>query len=159
MQLELSPNEKRTQLEVSPIGNEPCVRSKRKPSPYTQFAIQDSCLFGPNPWKILALPSNCLSKNSFWATQPLEQILEAEVLLCELGVNCFNLQMLLYVLRFIRSLWLYVDIITNTCVFSLVAIRPAAARRAISGAPPRRTRTGPPPAHSAASRRRRCLNV
>ena len=25
---------------------------------YTQFAIQDSCLFGPNPWKVLAPPSN-----------------------------------------------------------------------------------------------------
>ena len=23
---------------------------------YTQFAIQDSCLFGTNPWKILAPP-------------------------------------------------------------------------------------------------------
>ena len=54
---------------------------------YTQFAIQDSCLFGPNPWKILAPPSNYLSKNDFWATQPLEQILVAEFLLCELGVT------------------------------------------------------------------------
>ena len=53
---------------------------------YTQFAIQDSCLFGPNPWKILAPPSNYLSNNDFWATQPLEQILDSEFLLCELGV-------------------------------------------------------------------------
>ena len=29
---------------------------------YTQFAIQDSRLFGPNPWKVLAPPSNYLSK-------------------------------------------------------------------------------------------------
>ena len=29
---------------------------------HTQFAIQDSRLFGPNPWKILAPPSNYLSK-------------------------------------------------------------------------------------------------
>ena len=53
---------------------------------YTQFAIQDSRLFGPNPWKILAPPSNYLSKKSFWATQPLEQILDSEFLLCEPGV-------------------------------------------------------------------------
>ena len=55
-------------------------------SAYTQFAIQDSRLFGPNPWKILAPPSNYLSTKGFWATQPLEQILVAEILLCELGV-------------------------------------------------------------------------
>ena len=54
---------------------------------YTQFAIQDSCLFGPNPWKVLAPPSNYLSKKSFWATQPLEQILDSKFLLCELGVR------------------------------------------------------------------------
>ena len=42
---------------------------------YTQFAIQDSSLFGPNPWKILAPPSNYLSNKGFWATQPLEQVL------------------------------------------------------------------------------------
>ena len=53
---------------------------------YTQFAIQDSRLFGPNPLKILAPPSNCLSKKGLWATQPLEQILDSEFLLCELGV-------------------------------------------------------------------------
>ena len=53
---------------------------------YTQFAIQDSRLFGPNPWKALAPPSNYLSKKGFWATQPLEQILDSEFLLCELGV-------------------------------------------------------------------------
>ena len=53
---------------------------------YTQFAIQDSRLFGPNPWKILAPPSNYLSTNKFWATQPLEQILDSEFLLCELDV-------------------------------------------------------------------------
>ena len=29
---------------------------------YTQFAIQDSRLFGPNPRKVLAPPSNYLSK-------------------------------------------------------------------------------------------------
>ena len=29
---------------------------------YTQFAIQDSGLFGPNLWRILAPPSNYLSK-------------------------------------------------------------------------------------------------
>ena len=55
--------------------------------PYTQFAIQDSRLFGPNPWTILAPPSNYLSKKGFLATQPLEQILVAEFLLCELGVD------------------------------------------------------------------------
>ena len=54
---------------------------------YTQFAIQDSRLFGPNPWKILAPPSSYLSKKGFWATQPLEQILVAEFLLCELCVR------------------------------------------------------------------------
>ena len=53
---------------------------------YTQFAIQDSRLFGPNPSKILAPPSSYLSNKGFWATQPLEQILVAEFLLCELGV-------------------------------------------------------------------------
>ena len=53
---------------------------------YTQFAIQDSGLFGPNPRKILAPPSNYLSKKGFWATQPLEQISDSEFLLCELGV-------------------------------------------------------------------------
>ena len=39
---------------------------------YTQFQSQDSGLFGPNPWKVLAPSSNYLSKKSFWATQPLE---------------------------------------------------------------------------------------
>ena len=37
----------------------PPVLSHRD-APYTQFAIQDSRHFGPNPWKILTLPSNCL---------------------------------------------------------------------------------------------------
>ena len=41
---------------------------------YTQFPSQDSGLFGPNSWKILAPPSNYLSNKGFWATQPLEQI-------------------------------------------------------------------------------------
>ena len=36
----------------------------RRLAEYTQFAIQDSGLFGPNPWKILAPPSNYLSKRS-----------------------------------------------------------------------------------------------
>ena len=65
-----------------------CVGAKQRS--YTQFAIQDSGLFGPNPWKILAPPSNYLSKEGFWATQPLEQILVAEFLLCELGVRGFD---------------------------------------------------------------------
>ena len=54
---------------------------------YTQFAIQDSRLFGPNPLNILAPPSNYLSTKGFWATQPLEQIFDSEFLLCELGVR------------------------------------------------------------------------
>ena len=54
---------------------------------YTQLAIQDSRLFGPHPLNILAPPSNYLSKNDFWATQPLIQILDSEFLLCELGVS------------------------------------------------------------------------
>ena len=62
----------------------------RRRDPYTQFAIQDSGLFGPDPWKILAPPSNYLSKQGFWATQPLEQILDSEFLLCELGVPRFG---------------------------------------------------------------------
>ena len=41
----------------------------------TQFPSHDSGLFGPNPLKILAPPSNYLSKKGFWATQPLEKIL------------------------------------------------------------------------------------
>ena len=32
--------------------------------------ITRSVLFGPNPWNILAPPSNYLSKKGFWATQP-----------------------------------------------------------------------------------------
>ena len=55
---------------------------------YTQFELEESRLFGPNPWKILAPPSNHLSKKGFRATQ---QILVAEFLLCELGVhNSYN---------------------------------------------------------------------
>ena len=38
---------------------------------YTQFPSQDLGLFGPYPWKVLAPPSNYLSRNGFWATQPL----------------------------------------------------------------------------------------
>ena len=58
---------------------------------YTQFAIQDSRLFGPNPWKILAPPSNYQSNKGFSATQPSEQILDSEFLLCELGVVVLRL--------------------------------------------------------------------
>ena len=54
---------------------------------YAQFAIQDLSLFGPNPWNILAPPSNYLWKRGFWATQPLEQVLDGEFLLRELGVR------------------------------------------------------------------------
>ena len=64
----------------------PAVDGVKLPVIDTQFAIQDSCLFGPNPLKILAPPSNYLSKKGFWATQPLEQILVAEFLLCELAL-------------------------------------------------------------------------
>ena len=57
---------------------------------YTQLAIQDSDLFGPNPWIFLAqIVKLCVityQKKSAWATQPLEQILDSEFLLCELGV-------------------------------------------------------------------------
>ena len=51
------------------------------------FGLSDSGFFGPNPWNILAPPSNYLSKNDFRATQPLEQILDSEFLLCKLGVQ------------------------------------------------------------------------
>ena len=50
---------------------------------YTQFAIQDSGLFGPNPWKFLA---QIVYVFPWSPTQPLEQILDSELLLCELGV-------------------------------------------------------------------------
>ena len=54
-------------------------------SQYTQFAIQDSRLFGPNqPLESLSAAVK-LQKKGFWATQPLEQILDSEFLLCELG--------------------------------------------------------------------------
>ena len=63
-------------------GHATTARARGRVSPdafaaplFTQFPSQDSGLFGPNPWKILAPPSNYLSKNSFWATQPLGQIL------------------------------------------------------------------------------------
>ena len=65
---------------------------------YTQISIQDSGLFGPNPWNILAPPSNYLSKKGFWATQPLRQILDSEFLLCELGM-CFRYRSVIFVLR------------------------------------------------------------
>ena len=32
---------------------------------YTQFAIKDSHIFGPSPWKILVPPSNYLSTKRF----------------------------------------------------------------------------------------------
>ena len=51
---------------------------------YAQFAIQDSGLFGPNPWKFLA---QIVYVFPWSATQPLEQILDSEFLLCELGVE------------------------------------------------------------------------
>ena len=54
---------------------------------FTQFALEDSVIFGPNPWKILAPPSNYLSNIFVWATQPLAKILDSEFLLCELGVR------------------------------------------------------------------------
>ena len=75
---------------------------------YLQPAIQDSRLFGPNPWKILAPPSNYPSNNGFWATQPLEQILVAEFLLCELGVHnaAFVISQLLSV-SLLLSTWLF----------------------------------------------------
>ena len=50
---------------------------------YTQFAIQDSGLFGPNPWKFLA---QIVYVFPWRATQPLEQILDSEFLLCELSI-------------------------------------------------------------------------
>ena len=53
---------------------------------YTQFPSQDSGLFGPNPWKVLAPMSNYLSNNGFWATQPLEKVLRGKMLWWELGV-------------------------------------------------------------------------
>ena len=49
-------------------------------SQYTQFAIQDLALFGPNPWQILRHCGHELSNKGFWATQPLEQILDSEFL-------------------------------------------------------------------------------
>ena len=53
-------------LRTSPQFSAKAVqKSEKVPArdiPYTQFAIQDSGLFGPNPWKILAPPSNYLSK-------------------------------------------------------------------------------------------------
>ena len=52
--------------------------------PYTQFAIQDSGLFGPNSWKLLA---QIVYSFPWTAAQPLEQILDSDILLCELGVN------------------------------------------------------------------------
>ena len=51
---------------------------------YTQFAIQDSGLFGPNPWKFSA---QIVYVFPWSATQPLEQILDSAFLLCELGVQ------------------------------------------------------------------------
>ena len=59
----------------------------RRPVPllaYTQFAIQDSGLFGPNPWKFIAQIVYAFPGS---ATQPMEYIiLDSEFLLCELGV-------------------------------------------------------------------------
>ena len=38
---------------------------------YTQSPLEDSRLFGPSPWKILA---TTYEKKDFWATQPLAKI-------------------------------------------------------------------------------------
>ena len=54
----------------------------------------------PTLGKILAPQSNYLSKKGFWATQPLESILVAEFLLCELGVLYAALALCGHVLSF-----------------------------------------------------------
>ena len=38
---------------------------------YTRSPLEDSRLFGPSPWKVLA---TTYEKNDFWATQPLAKI-------------------------------------------------------------------------------------
>ena len=45
---------------------------------YTLSPLQDSRLFGPSPWKILA---TTYEQKDFWATQPLAKILWAGILL------------------------------------------------------------------------------
>ena len=44
---------------------------------YTWFPLEDSRLFGPSPWKILA----ATIEQDIWATQPLANILQAGILL------------------------------------------------------------------------------
>ena len=53
---------------------------------YPQFPSQDSGFFGPNPWKILAPPSNYLSTKGFLATQPLAKYIATESLV--MGTGC-----------------------------------------------------------------------
>ena len=52
---------------------------------YTQFAIQDSRLFGPNPWKIVAPPSNYLSKKRFLGNPILGTNLGSRILAMRTG--------------------------------------------------------------------------
>ena len=68
-----------------------------------QIPITNSGMFGPNPWNILAPPSNYLFKKGFWATQPLEKVLWGKILWWELGVyyiraSCLGLRAILLLL-------------------------------------------------------------
>ena len=62
------------------------IQVQSHPYPYPQFPSQDSGLFGPNPWKILAPPSKYLSTKGFWATQPLDKSLVRENI--AMGTGC-----------------------------------------------------------------------
>ena len=57
------------------------VRSLRTDSIYkyyTQFPSQDSGLFGPNPWKVLAPPSSYLSRFKLFGPNPWNKSLEGK---------------------------------------------------------------------------------
>ena len=86
-----------------------CSLISRQQGRYTQFAIQDSRLFGPNPWKILAPPSNYLSTKGFWAAQPLKRMLDSEFLLCELGAKREGAPVVCYI-RYYVYIYIYIYI-------------------------------------------------
>ena len=72
---------------------------------YTQFAIQDSRLFGPNPWKILAPPSNYLSTKRFLGNPTLGTNLGSRILAMRTGCRDWGASV-----RLLRR-----DVPTETC--------------------------------------------
>ena len=102
---------------------------------YTQFPSQDSGLFGPNPWKVLAPPSNYLSKKGFWATQPLGKSIvresfvmgtgcllytKAVVCLCVLYCPLFGYYMFVYNICIYVYIYIYIYIHTHTHIYIYV---------------------------------------